>query len=382
LATDPLGTNILASWTQEFDNTVTPTNLNYGKVSISETVLTLSAMQMNVSFAPSTCSPSPLCQFQLSNTIWYVCSWLLYGTYDSVSPPFVPEAGVTNFTVTSGSSGYCSSPNFTYVPRDVPFQAWVSVVAVDGSFDTSVSTVSIADALYFWPFIASSWTHDFACYVLTDHRNITIKFPRQIPLALSPSGTSLTYNANNYNFWTDATATIFTISIDCSNNALGGVTTWSGIGSPLQLYALAGVAQYVLWTEDLIVYQVCYGPIAPTSGSAGTVVTVSGTFWPGAPNYCVFGGTSVTATFVNDSAISCAAPATTDGSGSFKVTQSGIDLQKYYPATQPTFTYPGQPYSTTSPSSKTPPTGGGNAGSISTILLAIGVTASFEMCSQ
>jgi len=84
---------------------------------------------------------------QLDTTMWYVCAWYVYTAANSIE--YDPPLAWTNFTATSGSTGYCYTPVFKNV---VPFQLPIIInhfliVAYDGSWDT-YECQTVTDSCY------------------------------------------------------------------------------------------------------------------------------------------------------------------------------------------------------------------------------------------
>jgi len=116
-----------------------PTNNYYGVTQSQWQSLATQSVQVQFTRQQLSSSSGTVGSSVWDPNMWYVCAWYIYTAVNlDVGLLIYPEPGWTNFTVTSGTSGYCSSPVITQVSNgNLPLVVnHVDVVAYDGSFDT------------------------------------------------------------------------------------------------------------------------------------------------------------------------------------------------------------------------------------------------------
>jgi len=316
---------LIALWAGECNASVQGSDLGPDtEIDISAQVSTTSRsinVTMNI-----TCSFN--CNFQLNSSVWYVCAWNVY--YGNVGVFFFyPEAAVTNFTVTSGTTGWCPTPVFTTVPIDVPFDAEIDIVAFDGSFDTSIcSSEATCDTQWtFWNVVASSWgPMVFPCITnnLPYDFTLTATVPFQSQMTLSKNVLNYDNTPTAYNASFSADQKTLTLTSICINDGLGDITTVSLVVSAYEETTLD--TYFDLLVVSLTQVNIFVDSVTPNSGPPSTPVRVNGTFWPAHKHECTFGGTVVTATNVTSSQLTCAAPTSSDESNSFTVIENGVTI--------------------------------------------------------
>jgi hypothetical protein len=344
---------LLASWPSALNAVgVQPTN-QYTAITLNTQVSIVNeSLNLIYTITPISCSPKP-CFPGLSTSVWYVCAWEIYTVVDPFTP-LIPENGITNFTVTSPTTGFCPTPAFvSFLSQvDVPFSVHVNLIAYDGSFDSSTcDSVGTCNRQWtFWENIVGSYSPTaFPCIENSDVINITVTSATGGPFQtqMSLSGNALDYSGSTPPVTFSPSLTSATLSYSCNNDGQGDNSTVTMQITAFEANTLA--TTYTLFTGNFTQVNVIVNSLNPTSGPPGTVVTVYGTFWPLYPHICVFGGTQVNANTISSTQLTCAAPSSSDGSGNFYVLENGEQTAEssslqftitQAPSTSPTSTSP------------------------------------------
>jgi len=290
----------------------------------------------------------PIVQVPASNTyawdptIWYVCAYSLYTGAGTTF--FYPENGVTNFTVTSGTTGYCAIPNFTTVPVDLPWDIGVGppgnaipgivLVAYDGSFSSyPCNSVGNCNQGFTWWKVAATTISPAVVPCIDQEVKTTTLSSTGLPFQTKTSKT-----ITNVNYLATPLTIVFStpntiqITFYCFNDGNGGNTTTD---------ILVSGNGITLWSGSVLKRSIFINTVTPASGTAGTVVTITGTFDTTFSYTCVFGNSGLSPANFSGQSLKCNAPAssTTDGSGSFAVMMGNTTIM--HTNGQPTFSYGG-----------------------------------------
>jgi len=161
VAYDVACTQMVANWTAAYNPNGVGTALSPGLISTSQWFIQpyQSQITYSLTMAPGSCSPQPACNYQFSASTWYICSWNIYNGAANPVVPWTPhESGITNFTVTSATTGTCAFPGYQNLPstQQVPFQLNFQIIGLDGFAAAASSTPNLNQATTwtFWNNVA------------------------------------------------------------------------------------------------------------------------------------------------------------------------------------------------------------------------------------